>query len=90
MVSQEEVDRRPVVYAEWKRNGDANPIAFTGLTQDLMEKISRKQVPFARKFPKDSVPIDVWCDLVFGGREESASRHDDDSSEQPQLKKLKS
>ena len=63
--SHDQVSRCTVTYAEWKRVGDANPIAFEALTPSLLHKFRSSGALFARKFPKGTVSTKDWRDLVI-------------------------
>jgi hypothetical protein len=76
------VERKSVVYADWKRNGDANPIAFSSLNGSLLRQIQAKNVITARKFPKGSIHTDEWERLVLERKTTTQ-----DSAENPATKR---
>lgn len=57
--------RRNAVYAEWKRRGEANPIAFPQFTASLLQKFQASGALLARKFPANSVHFACWNSLVL-------------------------
>jgi hypothetical protein len=59
------VKRRNAVFAEWKRRGEANPIAFSQFTASLLQKFKDSGALLARKFPADSVDFVSWKHLIF-------------------------
>jgi hypothetical protein len=63
-VSGDEVWRRRVCYAEWKRRSDANPMEFTSLSVSLCDHFRRKGSLFARKFGSNSVSVSHWRDVL--------------------------
>lgn len=63
-LTSDEVWRRRVCYAEWKRRSDANPIEFTSLSVSLCNHFRRKGSVFARKFGSNSVSVSHWRDVV--------------------------
>jgi len=60
----DEVVRRSVTHAEWKRRGDANPITYDLLSDCLLRRLRNTGAVFARKFTCAGAPVDVWRDLV--------------------------
>jgi hypothetical protein len=62
--SRDEVWRRRVCYAEWKRRSDANPIEFTSLSVSLCDHFRRKGSLFGRKFGSNSVSVSQWRDVL--------------------------
>lgn len=56
--------RKTIIFAKWKRKGDANPIQYSFLDQNLMKQFRASNCLFARKFPKDSVNVDTWLSLI--------------------------
>jgi hypothetical protein len=71
-----------VVYADWKRNSDANPVAFSSLTISLLRQFKASQVITARKFLKGTVSVDDWERLVLERKSENQ-----DSSQTPASKR---
>ncbi len=59
-----EVRLKSVTYAEFVRNGDANPRSFERLTPQLVDQFCRSGALFARKFKKGSVTLSEWRQLV--------------------------
>lgn len=54
------------MFAEWKRRGEANPIAFPHFTAQLHRKFQDSGSLLARKFPLHSVDLSTWNALVLG------------------------
>ena len=62
--STDEVWRRRVCYAEWQNKNDANPINYTNPTCELFNLFRQHGCLFARKFPKNSITLDMWKSLL--------------------------
>lgn len=62
--TNDEVWRRRVCYAEWKKKNDANPVGFPGLTVSLCNHFRRHGSIFARKFGENTVPVSQWRNVI--------------------------
>lgn len=62
--TNDEVWRRRVCYAEWKRKNDANPIGFPALTVSLCNHFRRHGSIFARKFGENTITVDQWKEVI--------------------------
>ena len=61
-----EVLIRSAMYAEFERNGDANPRSFDRLAESFVSQCRREGYLFARKFPDRSVSVEEWSQRVLG------------------------
>lgn len=62
--AEDEVERRRVTYARWAKKGDANPIRFSDLSEDLLRSLRDTGSVFARKFGAGSVSEEEWARLL--------------------------
>lgn len=60
----DEVWRRRICYAEWKRKSDANPIGYHQLTVEQCNHFRRNGSVFARKFGANTVTLSQWKDVL--------------------------
>jgi hypothetical protein len=62
-VFNDQVLRQDAVYAEWAKRGDANPISFSDLTPDVLQRMKDKGCLLGRKFK--NVSLNQWMKLVI-------------------------
>ena len=55
--AEDEVERRRVTYARWEKKGDANPVRFAALSEDLLRTLRDSGSLFARKFGASCVSL---------------------------------
>jgi hypothetical protein len=58
--NEDQVRRKSVTYAEFKRQGDANPIAYPALTNTLLKNFRIAGAVFARKFGSGACTLEHW------------------------------
>lgn len=61
---EDEVERRQVTYAKWEKKGDANPIRFSTLSDDLLCTLRSSGAVFGRKFGPGSISAEMWTRMV--------------------------
>jgi hypothetical protein len=57
---KDEVVRKSVTYARWKKLGDANPISFSVLDAELLKEFRKEGSLFGRKFGPDAINVKRW------------------------------
>jgi hypothetical protein len=60
-----EVKLQSITFAEFQKKGDANPITFSYLSKGLIDRCRDSGCLFARKFPKGSISLATWKDLIM-------------------------
>jgi hypothetical protein len=85
-----------VTFAEWKKNGDANPIWFEELTPSMMSRFRDAQVVLARKFRKGALSEEDWRRIVtsedvteFSGKEDDVELPKKEESEGSPPRKIR-
>lgn len=61
---EDEVHRKRITYADWKKRSDANPIAYPALTAQLFAAIRASGALLGRKFPRGAVGVEAWRRVV--------------------------
>jgi hypothetical protein len=70
----DEVRRISVTHAEWERATDARPVTFPTLDITLLNRLRGTGGLFARKFTAESVPVNLWTQLVLGTQRTETSK----------------
>lgn len=82
---KDEVKRRSVTYARFKKVGDANPITFANMDAALLRDLRGSGSLFGRKFGAEAVDIARWTSLMELDQPKSEwtkrKREDDSDSE---------
>lgn len=56
----DQVLRKKVTFARWQKHGDANPIAYSEFTVDLVHSFRQAGAVFGRKFDKQASSLAIW------------------------------
>ncbi|RYH31054.1 hypothetical protein EON65_03595 [archaeon] len=81
---QDEVHRKRITYADWKKRSDANPITYSTLTPELYATIRGSGAYIGRKFAWGGVGVEAWRRVVAvhsgsGGRSQEDEVEGDSS-----------
>eukprot|EP01031_Cornospumella_fuschlensis_P032007 gene32007-38700_t len=78
---EDEVLRRRVNYAEWKKRSDANPITYPALTPQLYATIRSSGSLLGRKFARGGTSVDTWMRIVASHSSSSTRLNAEESKE---------
>lgn len=86
---KDEVRRRSVTYAKFKKVGDANPIAFVNMDATLLKDLRGSGSLFGRKFGAGTIDIARWISLMKNDDPSIGEKRkcDDDIEDKPVRKK---